>query len=426
MFSQQAVTSFSRRSAWLIVGQAAIAVAQSAVLIILARRLGPTALGEYGLAAAIVAPTIAFFSFNLRGLAATDVNGAFSEGEYRLLQRAASVPSVLVALVSALALYGSLASLPAVLLLWAQRNTEQMSELAYGTAQRDGRVRVIARGMILRAVVSVIAVALFVWHTGRVEAALAGALTANVAVLMLHDRRIYSSSAHQDLLQWRGAWRALRVRLLPLATLGVRYGSLAVVPALTVAIPRWVLGRDDLAAVGYFTALAHAPAILGLVAVAVGHAIMTPLARAGAEGRIEDVRLILRAPVLALLALGGLAVVAAVVLGKWALVFVYGASFGEFQTEFVMLTWIGLLQMLSTPAAFALSAWRCINVQERNSAVIAALTIASTLTLVPHYGLWGACLAMLATSSVKLLLYWWSVFREVRRPRAIVSRAAVT
>ena len=184
----QAAPSLRVNFSWTFIGNAVLGASQWAILSLLAKLGGAQMLGEYTFAAAVAAPVSMLSHLNLRAVLATDAARRHTFGDYlavRLVTTAAAMAAIAT-------LGGASERFAITLLLGAALAAENVSDIYHGALQRKERMDTIARSVIVRAVVSVVALGACSFLTRRLAPAVAALAVVRLAVLTLYDRPIGS------------------------------------------------------------------------------------------------------------------------------------------------------------------------------------------------------------------------------------------
>lgn len=401
---------------WMFLGQMAVALSQWGILAFGAKQVGPEMLGRYGLAAAILGPVALLASMNLRSLLTTDVESRWRFVDYLRLRLAGIAAAtgaslLLTPLVSRDPIVWAI-----VAILLVQKGLEGASELHYGLFQRAHQAPLIGRSLLGRAVLALAAFAIILELTDSFVAALGAQTIACAALAWGHDRpqavrRGLREATIVDVRRLRGDDRE---RVRELLHLALPYSLLALAPALMAAFPRWLLGQIDLGALGYFTALVYAPTALSLMMTALGQVLAPRLARSWVARDVRALRALLARGAMVAAVLGAAAVLAVVLVGVPVVAWLYTPDYALHNDKLLLLTAAGCLQMLSTTAGFALSAWRRIVDKRRQAIGLILGNFALSGVLVPTHGFTGACWAVLLTAAAHCASNWWLVRRALR------------
>jgi len=385
-----------------------------------AKTMGPEMLGRWGLATAVVSPIAIFGSLNLRGLLATDIKHHWSLTDYFQLRIFGSVLTAILTLVIAPLVSQDPVVWACMALVLVQRTFEGASEMQYGALQRAHHNRIIGQSFLGRSVISLSAFAAILYTTRSLVWALTAQAIAGVIMYWSFDRvqSIRLGVRPQSLgMEWprsRQEWKAWYAVRRPLIVgQAIPYSWLALTPALMAAAPRWMLGRADVAALGYFTALIYGPTAMSLVAGALGQTIQPRLAAAWHENNVTGIITLLRRSVLLVALLGSVAVITVLLIGDTVLTYLYRPDYAAYTTLLVWMTVGGASQMVGTLAGYSLSAWRRVTDQQRSARYLLGLNFLLSVALIPHWKFAGAVAAVVITNVAQMLSVWFLVRRSI-------------
>lgn len=393
---------------WTFAGNVVYAACQWAMLVALAKLGSPEVVGRFALGLAVTAPVIMLTNLQLRAVQATDARRVHPFGDYLGL-RLAAAPLALIAIaaITFLSGYGGQTAL-VVLALGLAKTFESISDVYYGLLQQHERMDRIARSMIVKGPLSLVALAAAVALTGSV--AWGAAALAAVWALRLVTYDIPNGAAVLRAANPDGAAAALRPawqwgRLARLAWLALPLGCVMMLASLVTNIPRYFIeryqGTHDL---GIFAAMAYIVVAGTTVVDALGQAVSPRLARHYAAGEIGAFRA-LAAKVLGISALLGVAgVLLALVAGRPVLSLLYRPEYAAHLDLFVWIVAAAGLGYLAAVLGYAMTAARQFAIQVPVYLVSAVVVALGCALLVPGHGLLGAAWATCALFAVQLPL----------------------
>src|SRR5262249_51090625 len=299
----------------------------------------PEMVGQYGLAMAIATPVLALSSLQLRQVLTTDVKESVAFGEYLGFRLVTTAISLLVICGIALSRPGSML---VVMVMGVSQGIEMVSDLYYGRMQFQDNMDRIAKSMIIRGVLGIVALLACVYLTHMLLWGVIGLTIARAAVLVGYDitkrtqllpREVLNEAEEQELLS------AGTGMLRPRWTVGaqselfrtsISLGVIAMLVSLLPNIPRYFLvGSMGERALGIFTATAFLVSTGNLIMQAMGQAAFVRLAKLyGARDVAGFNRLLVRLLGLALfLGIGGIGV--AIMFGHLLLTLIYRPEYAE-------------------------------------------------------------------------------------------------
>jgi O-antigen/teichoic acid export membrane protein len=385
---------------WVLAGRIAYIASQWALLVILARWGSAEVVGEFGLALALTSPAFMLAQMGLRDLYTTERDAATFP--VYLALRLVSVLAGLVVVGAIVAVTGYAAPLAAaVLLVGLAKAVESISDMLFGTMQREERMEFIGRSYVYRGLLAVASVAA-VMYLFRSLAAASLALAASWTVILFaydlpNARRV---SAAPGALRPR--WDLQGIRGLGWAALPL--GGVAMLGALQTNTGRYLLELfSDRAALGYFTAVAATVASLDIIIVAMNK---TALSRLGAAYRADvgDFERQLWRMSLASVGVGVAALGFGALFGRALLGLAYGAAYGAFVPVLVWLLVGRVAVCVYTFVKAAQVVMRQLNAQFAVSLVSSAAGFGVGVLVVPRWGIVGAAMSVAATQWIALLV----------------------
>ena len=179
--------SLRRNFSWTLLGNVVYAGCQWAILVVLAKLATPEMLGRFALGLAVTAPVAMLANLALRPLQATDARGEYDFGHYLAL-RCITTP-IAIAVIVGIAAFGSYPCQAALVIVAVglAKAFESFSDAFYGLMQRRERLDLIARSMLIKSPLSVLAMAAAVWTTGDVFWGAAALAATRLLVLVGYD-----------------------------------------------------------------------------------------------------------------------------------------------------------------------------------------------------------------------------------------------
>ncbi len=392
-------TNFS----WTFAGNIVYTGCQWGMLMAMAKLGSAQLVGQFALGLAVTGPVIMFSSLQLRNVQAGDARRRNRFSDYLALRLVCTAAALLF--IGGLAYcggYGPETTL-VILAVGIAKAFEATSDVCYGALQQEERMDRVARSMLIKGPVSLAAFTAATFATGSAlwaSAALAGVWG---LVLALHDlpmaARILRDLRNESI---RPRWNISA--MAELARLALPLGIAMMLISLNVNIPRYFVeshrGEREL---GIFAAMAYILLVGNTVVSALGQSASPRLARQFAEGDLAAYGKLLRQ----LLAIGGLmggvGVLASLVIGRPLLVLLYSPEYAERVDVFCWLMTAGAAANLCSVLGYGMTAARCFRPQVPLFGLSVVISVLACYWLVPSYGLRGAAWALLASYSVQLL-----------------------
>jgi O-antigen/teichoic acid export membrane protein len=390
----------------VVAGNAAYALAQAGVLIVLAKVTSPAEVGRYALALAITTPLQ--LGLRLRLVRAVD-HGPTPLRTYLKLALLLAAGAFAVSVLGGLMVSEDNHLLAVVILVALSKAVEGLVELCYGEYQRQDRLKSIATSQLLRALVTVVLAA-----GGAILAGLIGALVALVigwsAQLLLLDRRrvsdVEGGGGHPGPV--RGASELFR-KSWPL-------GAAGALASLTVCLPRFVVHAQlDEASLGLFAILTYPAMILALFASSVGQARVRSMSTAARSGRRGPLLATFVRTLVATLILGAAGAAVVLAVGPTAVVLLLGDGFAAGMPLLLGMVLVATLSGLATNAAYLLVSTGSFGLQPLVIGISLAATTPLLVLATERHGLLGTAAAMATLYALQGLLSSCAALTILRR-----------
>ncbi len=401
---------------WAFTGNAIYAISQWAILVVLARMGSTVIVGQFALALAVTTPVIMLANLQLRWIQATDSTHEFAFADCLALRLVClAVAMGVLFLITRVAGYDAWTT-ALVLVMGVAKSIESICDVIYGWYQQHEHMDYIARSLIVRGPLSILAIVIGHALGGGLLGACVGLALMWAAVLLTHDARqaihFYrtvsgtapddrkdrrsNASAPPDFRVLLASWHWDRDTLYRIFWRALPVGLTAGVVALLVNIPRYVvsdtMGDSQL---GIFAAMAYALLAVETLVRAVNQSAMPRLASCLAQSNVTGFYNVLSKLTWMGVGCGVVATLAAWLLGPVFLRYVYGEAFA---TSPQTLTWMVAGAAISyglRPAEVALRSMRKFQTLLIIHSLSVPLLLAGCWWAIPKYGLWGAAIAML-------------------------------
>lgn len=393
---------------WTLIGNAVYAGAQFSVLMLLAKLLRPEMVGQYALGLALVYPVMMFTNLQLRAVLSSDSAEKVAFGHYFGLRLVMTALAFIWVFVIAHILGYDRQLTAVVLMVGVAYGIETISDVFYARLQLHDRMAEIAKSMMARAVLSVLALCLVTYATRNVLWGIAGIAFARAVVLFGYDmsRRTQGlpsrsgSSMARGPLAPRFDWAIQR----KLAWVSLPLGIVVLLGCLNSSIPNFfiksALGERE---VGMFAAIGFVVSVGNMAVVSLGQSAYTRLARSYAAGNHRAFGSLL----VKLLAFGALLGLCGMVISKLAGRQILTILFHpEYAQRAELLPWImaaGGVLFMAQFLGFGLTAANFYHSQVVLNAVAIFSLLLGCWWLVPQKGLLGAIFAMLIAATVQLV-----------------------
>jgi O-antigen/teichoic acid export membrane protein len=393
--------------AWVLSGNVVYAICQWGMIVALARLGNSSMVGQFSLGLAIATPILMFSNLHLRAVQATDAQRLYSFGEYLQLRACMTLTALLG--ISCIVWFGNYEHRTAMVILAVAvaKGIETLNDIHYGLYQLNDRLDQTGKSMMLRGVLSVIALTAGLYLTRNVFWGCVALACVWVVALLLFDvrrARYFVERAGASLprhLTGKGEsrrhWKLLRLAL-PL-------GVVTTLATVNLNMPRYFIhARMGARQLGIYSAMAYATVAMTLVSDSLGHCAIPRMSRLFAGGRRADFRSLL----LKLMAVGGVLGLAglatAQLMGSKLLRLFYGAEYAVHSHVFTLLMLAAAIQSVAAMFGSGILSARRFKIQVPILTVVTGCNALVCAWLVPRMGLAGGAMAMVTAATVYLAL----------------------
>lgn len=390
---------------WMLAGNMVYAVANWAILSVLARLGNPAEVGRFALALSITAPVILLSQLALRQVQVTDAGREFRFSDYLLLRLLTTGLAISVIIGLALTHQGDGLAQAVIILVGCAKGFEALSDIVYSLFQKYERMEVVARSTILRGLLPLLALALAYALSSSLSLAVGCYALGKLAVFVLYDWRVqkgrFSFADAHDHINWRD-----QIRHLPqLVWIALPLGLVASMISAVTALPRIVLeDQHGAAALGIFSSIAYLIVTGNMVVNALGQSALPRLTQHYTRGeRQRFVVLLLKLlGIGVILACGG--ILLSVLIGPTLLNWLYGPEYAAENRILVWLSFSAIFTFMASFLGYGITAGRYFTAQLGTMSVVLVATILFSLLIVPRYGLMGAAVVVILASIVRWLV----------------------
>lgn len=393
---------------WMLVGNAVHAGGQFAVLVLLAKLVRPEQVGQYALSLAIVYPVMMFTNLQLRAVVTSDIRERTPFGYYlglRLLTTSLAF-AIVFAITQILGYERKLTEV--VLMVGAAYGVETISDVYYARLQLHDRMAEIAKSLMARALLSVVALAVMTYVTKSLLWGIAGILVARATISLLYDIR---RRTHGLLERSNGlvGGEELTPRFdLPvqrkLAWVSFPLGIVVLLGCLTASIPNFfiknALGERD---IGIFAALGFFVSVGNMAVVSLGQSAYTRLVKSYTTGNLALFSSLLGKLLAFGAAIGAVGMIISELAGREILTILFRPEYAQRADLLPWLMAAGGVSFMAQFLGFGMTAASFYHSQVVLNILANLSLFVACHWLVARQGLLGAILAMLIAATVQLV-----------------------
>ncbi len=412
----------TKNAAWALAGNSIYAGCQWAVFVLIVKLLTAEQAGVFAYAIAITGPIFVFANLRLRNLLATSVATPGGFSDYLNARLLTTVLAVALSLAIGAIVAPSPRSFAVFATMAAGRACDAISEICHGLFQRALDMRGAAIGLSTNGLLSVGLVAAVLVLSRSLLLATAAYAAGSLVALVCWDLPATAGLRRTDRDRLHAAESARRplgtaCRLLRIA---LPLGLSAAIGSVRANFPRYVIASSlgaamlaKFAAISYITMLGH-------LVVTSSSQVALPVLASDIGHSDWRYRMRLGALVAATILLGSLGVIACLLLGRPALVMLYGPEYGRYRGVLVWLLVGTVVTFASNFLGTGTTARQLFGAQFVITSLSFVVVALLTAPLVAGYGLTGAAWALLAGAIVEFAAYGVLSYRDLRGAAAAV------
>ena len=381
---------------WTFGGNVVYAAAQWGLLVALIKLGSIESAGSYSYAISVCAPVFMFSNLDLRSFQATDSKKVYSVEEYLGLRL---VMTLMAGMLVALFIWEYIGSGSGFLMMAVViiKMVESVSDMIYGTFQKEMRMDMMSKSMIYKGIISIVVSASVLIVTGNSGVSIMAValcwITFMVAVDIPKSYRLIRFDKPK-----------IGSRSLSIIKASLPLGVAMLLISLATNVPRYMveeyMGLDQLAV---FVSITYFIVAGSTVVSAVGQSSLVPLRSHIDSGNKSDFRK-LAAYIVGLSAVIGISgCIISLTLGEYILRLFYNESFVQYKNIFVLTMCVGTLVYVSAILGYILNSFQSF----RSHSIVLGVAVLSGalggLYLVPVHGLSGAVATLGLTMGIRVL-----------------------
>lgn len=380
--------SMKRNIASMTLGNGLFSAAQWGILMVLAHLSGPTDVGYYSYALALVGTIMIASQLALRNVYVTDAAGQYPFPYYEHVRGYATLLGCVI--ISALCLIFPLPAPDIILALMVAKGVENMTDIHYAAYQKNERLDYIARSLILRSIcgLAVFAGAFLLSH--NVALSILALALAWLAIYMLLDSKSHITSVVNipTSISFSG--------LKQVTTVAIPLTLVLTLVSFNISIPRYILeykwGAETL---GIFAAMAYFISVGNMVINAIGQTLSPKLARQYNARQFKAFYTLLGRGVLMVLGLGIMGVIGVILIGQPLIKLMYGEAFTGYNHIFIIITIAATVGYVGNILLYGVTATRAFTAMLMPNLLVTLSSITVGYMLISLNGLIGSALTLL-------------------------------
>jgi O-antigen/teichoic acid export membrane protein len=408
---------FRRNVSWLSIAEVTRMICWWGVLIVIGKLIGVEAVGLFGLSMALTAPIMLFMNLGLRSALATDVADRFPFHFYSSLRLVTSGGFAVITLGLAMGLGYAGDELTVIAIFGVYRIIRAQSDIYFGLFQKNLRLDLMARSILIRSPLTVVFVTIGITTTGRLIEGLYGMVFAELLVFLFYDRkrlRLFlaqesgdgmAATRHDGYLRELVSTFAQKKRALgSLAVQAFPLGLAGLLGSLQLNLPRLVVeDMLGLVALGYFTAISAFYGSITRVINTLGHSAVPRLALDYRDGKRREYLVLLGIMAFAACIVGLTATIVAFTFGGELLSFLFTDDYAAYGTIFGLVMIAAWFRLMANLWQSGIVASRRFWLSGSVHLLVTIVTAVTAPLLIREYALTGAAWSLIVASGVHVL-----------------------
>jgi O-antigen/teichoic acid export membrane protein len=281
------------------------------------------------------------------------------------------------------------------------KGVESLSDVVYGLWQRQERMDLIAKSLVLRGGLALAAAAICFAVFHSVWITVCGMAGAWAVVLVVFDARYGIAMARE--MREIPMPRFSAARMKQLFRLSLPLGIVTMLISFNANVPRYMISRfRGVRELGVFSALGYTLIAGTMIVGALGQSAMPRLALYASQGKTREFRDLSRRLLVIGMALGICGVLAALAFGRRIIALIYGRDYAQNGQLLLWLMVAAAAGYMASFAGYSLTAARRFRVQMPLFSFIAVLTLALCYFMVKAGGAVGVARALAIVGFVQL------------------------
>lgn len=404
---------------WTLFGSGTYAACQWGMVVILARMGGKDVLGQFALALAVTAPIMLFCNLEIRSIQVTDVRNLYNFYDYLTVRIFTATFGFIIILLMALMVFRDTQTIGAIVVLGIAKAFESINDIYYGLQQRYERLDRVARSMIMRGILNVLAFGVVYFILKSLAASIGSLAVINVMVLFFYDIPASRTLPHyvieKNYTKLFSFLSKIKIeRCFNLIILALPMGFATVLVSLNFNVPRYFIKYYlNTEALGLFVALAYFIIIGDMVVNAFGQASSPKLASYYSDNNIKSFKNLFGEMALFSFAIGFISVLGSLFLGHKILRLIYGPEFIANSNIFPWIMTVSIFSYTASCVGYAMTASRQFRIQPIIFFMAFIVNIIGCFIFIPHYQLLGAVWGWISALLLQLILSLFIVMHNL-------------
>ncbi len=349
---------------------------------------------------------IAIANFGMHNFQASDTKNKYSFDTYLVSRYISGALALLSCFVYVLVLSYSLEKGLCIILFFLYRFSESIEDIYYAAFQKDWRVDIAGKSMLLRGLLSIGIFTAVLMASDNLALTIFCIAIACMAAVFLYDGR--KGKKYRTGKAAKGQVKALLIECLPLA---VYYLLNTFVPMAPRLFMDPILGSYKL---GVYGSIATPTAVIQMIAIYAFNPFITLFAEEMDRGDVKGFRRSLGKCLLWLLGISAASVAAGLVLGHWGLVILYGEEIAAYDALLTPLIIVAALMAFAWLLGGVLIAIRNFRWLIISNVVSAGCIIPATIFFEKRFDMQGGSIASILAMGLAIVILLIALVRELK------------
>ncbi|MGE6487389.1 oligosaccharide flippase family protein [Paenisporosarcina sp. NPDC076898] len=390
--------SLRRNISWTFFSNLIYAASQWGIISVLSKIGNPSMVGQYALALAITAPFYMFTNLQLRSLVITDYKNKNEFNSFFMLRLVTVSISMVLIIFILLFSNHQLETKMIIFFIGVSKAIESISDVSFGLIQKNERMDLIAKSILVKGISSLLIVTIVIKLTGNIILATFGISLVWIMILIFIDLPKINKFTEFSL-------RFNRNQIIEIVKQGLPLGSVMLLISLNENIPRYFVevyrGIEEL---GVFASIAYIMIAGTFIINSIGQSVSPKLAKYYSNNEFDKFQNLLNKLGFIGFIIGLSGLLIALLFGESILVNLYTQEFANYNNIFLILIVASTITYINSFIGFGLTTARLFKIQPLIVLVVILFNLLANLVLTPKFGLFGVGISITISVIVQFLI----------------------
>lgn len=395
---------------WTFFANLIVSLVKWLIVILIARILSPTEVGQYSLAFAVSAPFVLLANMRLRTLYIT--NNEFKYIDLEKVRTIMSTFSILLMICISYLFFSS--NLLMIILIGILKLIELRSDMQYSILHKQSKFDTIAKFMVLKNLIGIFIFALTLYVFKSLYISVTIDIIFSLLWLNIIERpKIVKFPFSENKINTKN------MDFLNILVISFPLGIIQALSSFNTNIPRYFLeNKESIEALGVFSAIFYIAMLGNIMANAISQIFLTKLSNAFNTKNYELFNYQFRRMHISSFLLGIFMIVASIIFGEEFLKILYGETYADNHILLILVIVSVSMDLFNWNYDTALMSIKTIDIFRRIISIVIIMNLIISWTFVSGFGLYGAGIAVVFNSVTNLILksYYFNVsYKKILR-----------